>query len=75
MIVPWNQIDADTLENLIQEYVTRDGTDYGEREVSLEAKVDQVRERLKKGEAVVWFDEVTETVNILPREEIPSENP
>lgn len=75
MIVPWNQIDTETLDNLIQEYVTRDGTDYGEREVSLETKVDQVRHGLKKGEAVVWFDEVTETVNILPRDEVPSESP
>ena len=71
MIVPWQQIDADSLDNLLQEYVTRDGTDYGEREVSLDTKVMQVRERLKKGDAVVWFDEATETVNILPREEIP----
>lgn len=74
MIVPWQQIDSDALDNLVQEYVTRDGTDYGEREVSLERKVDQVREQLKKGLAVVWFDEYTETVNILPRDEIPSEN-
>jgi uncharacterized protein YheU (UPF0270 family) len=70
MIVPWQDIDKATLENLIQEYVTRDGTDYGEQEVSLETKVAQVHERLKTGAAVVWFDEGTETVNILPREDI-----
>ncbi len=69
MIVPWREIPADALENLIQEFVTRDGTDYGEREVPLSTRVEQVRRRLESGEAVVFFDEATETINILSREE------
>lgn len=75
MIVPWREISADALEELLREYVTRDGTDYGEQEVALETKVEQVREQLNRGLAVVWFDEATESVNILPRDEVPSENP
>ncbi len=30
MIVPWQELEPDTLDNLIQEFVSRDGTDYGE---------------------------------------------
>ncbi|ARC91153.1 hypothetical protein B6A42_01995 [Vibrio coralliilyticus] len=64
MIVPWQQIDPDTLDNLIREFVLREGTDYGELEVSLQDKVDQIRNQLESGEAVVVFSELHETVDI-----------
>lgn len=70
MIVPWQDIPPDTLDNLIQEFVTRDGTDYGEQEMPLETRVNQVKGQLEQGEAVVWFDETTESINILPRDEL-----
>lgn len=38
MIIPWQEISADALSNLIREFVLREGTDYGESEVSLEQK-------------------------------------
>ncbi len=44
-----------------EEFVTRDGTDYGEVEVSLDAKVAQVHSQLKSDEAVIVFDQKTET--------------
>ncbi|MGB1221757.1 MAG: YheU family protein [Alcanivoracaceae bacterium] len=68
MIVPADAIPADTLENLIEEFVTRDGTDYGEQEVPLQTRVEQVRRQLVSGDAVVWFDATTETVSIFSRE-------
>ncbi|AIW20210.1 YheU family protein [Vibrio coralliilyticus] len=64
MIVPWQQIDPDTLDNLIREFVLREGTDYGELEISLQDKVDQIRNQIESGEAVVVFSELHETVNI-----------
>lgn len=70
MIVPWQEIPADTLTNLIEEFVTRDGTDYGEREVPLSTRVEQVRRQLQKKEALVWFDELADSVTILSREEV-----
>lgn len=66
--VPWRDIAPATLDALIEEYVTRDGTDYGEAEVPLARKVDEVRALLQHGEALVVFDELTETVTILDRE-------
>lgn len=68
MIVPADAIAAETLENLIEEFVTRDGTDYGEQEVPVATRVQQVRRQLLSGEAVVWFDATTETVSIFSRE-------
>lgn len=67
--VPWQEIAPETLDALIGEFVTRDGTDYGEREVPLERKVSQVREKLRRGEALVVFFEESQAVDILAREE------
>ena len=60
MIVPWQEIPPETLDNLIEEFVTRDGTDYGEQEIGTGTKVAQVREQLRRGQASVVFDDVTE---------------
>ncbi|EGR2797911.1 hypothetical protein BOO29_05020 [Vibrio navarrensis] len=64
MIIPWQEISADALSNLIREFVLREGTDYGENEVSLEQKIEQVKTQLKQGEAVIVFSELHETVDI-----------
>ncbi|MDN3608863.1 YheU family protein [Vibrio ostreicida] len=64
MIVPWQDIESDTLENLIREFVLREGSDYGEIEVSLQDKIDQIQAQLQSGEAVVVFSELHETVDI-----------
>ena len=63
--IPYEQLNPDTLHGVIEEFVTRDGTDYGEVEVSLETKISQVLRQLKSGKAVIVFDQATETCNIL----------
>lgn len=73
MIVPWTELEETTLRNLIEDYVTRDGTEYGEQETPLETRVGQVRRHLELGEAVVWFDEYSESVNILRRQDLPTD--
>ena len=55
MIIPWQDLDPETLDNLIESFVLREGTDYGEHERSLADKVADVKQQLKRGEAVlVW---------------------
>lgn len=66
MVIPYQQLSPDTLQNLIEEFVTRDGTDYGDTEVSLQARVDQVLSRLRAGEAVILFSQSTGLCNIVP---------
>ena len=67
MIIPWQEIDAQTLDNLIESFVLREGTDYGEHERSLEQKVADVKRQLQRGEAVLLWSELHETLNIMPR--------
>lgn len=67
MIVPHHQISPDALQGLIEEFITRDGTDYGAQEFSLADKVQQVRQQLDRGDVVVVFDAATESVSLLNR--------
>ncbi|MSE19599.1 YheU family protein, partial [Pantoea agglomerans] len=53
MIIPWQQVSPETLENLIETFVLREGTDYGEQERSLIDKVADVRRQLETGEVVL----------------------
>ncbi|MEZ9366514.1 YheU family protein [Vibrio sp. 10N.286.49.E11] len=64
MIIPWQDIAPETLENLIKEFVLREGTDYGDVEVSLQNKIDQVKHQLASGEVNIVFSELHETVDI-----------
>ena len=67
MIIPWQDLAPETLNNLIESFVLREGTDYGEQELSLEQKVADVRRQLQSGEVLVVWSELHETVNIMPR--------
>ncbi|MBN1005305.1 YheU family protein [Amphritea pacifica] len=67
MIIPWEQLQPDTLTSLIKEFVTRDGTDYGFKETTTETRIEQVRAKLKQGEAVVLFSQSTGQCNIVAR--------
>jgi uncharacterized protein len=65
VVVPYTELAAELLHAVIESYVLREGTNYGEREFSLEDKVAHVIKRLKRGEAQIVFDPETETVGIV----------
>ena len=67
MIIPYEQLSSDALQGLIEEFITREGTDYGEEEISLSVKVEQIKQLLKRREIVVVFDTTSESVSILSR--------
>lgn len=70
MIVPIDALESDTLYSLAESFVLREGTDYGEEEVSLDVKVQQVLDRLKSGEAVLVYSELHESVDIKRKDDI-----
>ena len=65
--VPAERLSADILRAVIEEFILREGTDYGSYEVSLENKIDQVRGQLTRGEVLITFDPATENCNLLTR--------
>lgn len=68
MEIPWQQLDPDTLTNVLESFVLREGTDYGEAEKSLAEKVADVRAQLARNEVVLVYSELHETVTIIPRQ-------
>jgi uncharacterized protein YheU (UPF0270 family) len=65
MIIPWQDISPETLNNIIESFVLRDGTDYGEHERTLEEKVNDVLQQIKNGDATLVWSELHQTVNIV----------
>jgi uncharacterized protein YheU (UPF0270 family) len=63
--LPVESLSPEALRNLIEEFVTRDGTDYGVVERSVEEKVAEVMAQFRSGEAQLVFDPETETANIV----------
>lgn len=68
MIIPHKQLSSDTLNALIEDFVTRDGTDYGLAEISLAQKSLQIVKQLDQGKIVIVFDAATESYNIIRKE-------
>jgi uncharacterized protein len=64
MDIPYQELEKDTLTAIIEEYISREGTDYGVQEYSLEQKVQQVMNQLTKGEVVVTFDPESESCDL-----------
>lgn len=64
--VPADLLAKDVLRALIESFVLREGTDYGERERTLDEKVADVRAQLARGEARIVFDPASHSVTILP---------
>jgi hypothetical protein len=64
--IPFDALSAELLRAVIESFVGREGTDYGERERTLEEKVADVRRQLERGEARVVFDPESESVDIVP---------
>ncbi len=67
MIIPYEQLSADAVQGLIEEFITREGTDYGDVEFSLSEKVEHVRAQLINKEIVIVFDAVMDSVSLQPR--------
>jgi len=67
--IPINRLQAQVLQSLLEEFATRDGTDYGEQEVSLEEKVRDLHKQLEQGSIALLFDTETEAWDLRDMQE------
>jgi len=67
MEIPYQELSAESLSAIIEEYITREGTDYGDQEYSLAQKVEQVKNQLKRGDVYLSFDPESETCHLAAR--------
>jgi uncharacterized protein len=63
--IPYHELSADALLGVVKSFVLREGTDYGMTEFTLEQKIVHVMKRIERGEAKIFFDPSTQTVDIV----------
>ena len=69
-VVPFENLSTDALYGVIEDVIQREGTDYGLHEVEHNTKIEQILNQLRAGQAVIAFDNNTETVTILHKEQL-----
>ncbi|MEM7363959.1 MAG: YheU family protein [Pseudomonadota bacterium] len=70
-IIPWRELSSEALNGLVEEFVSREGTEYGEEEVSLADKVREVMTQLEAGTVVVVFDVEGGSASVVPAHDLP----
>ena len=65
MEIPYNQLSEQTLLAVIEEFISREGTDYGHGEYTLDEKVEKVKSQLLKGQIKLLFDSETSSCNLV----------
>ena len=63
--IPWRQLSPEALRGVVEEFITREGTDYGSREMTLDEKVAKLMEQLVRGDAVIFFDQESDSCQMV----------
>ncbi|MEP5765632.1 MAG: YheU family protein [Halieaceae bacterium] len=69
--VPTARLDTDVLLAMLEDFASRDGTDYGIRELSLEEKVSNLRLQLSSGDLVIVYDLDSEQWDLCTKQRLP----
>lgn len=69
LIIPKEKLSSDALIGLIDEFILREGTDYGDHEYTLEQKREKITKQLNSGKIVILFDPEEESTNLVKKEE------
>ncbi|SEI55170.1 hypothetical protein SAMN04244572_02108 [Azotobacter beijerinckii] len=72
MLIPYHLLEADTLTRLIEDFVTREGTDNGD-ETPLATRVQRVRQALESGEALIVFEPDSQQCQLMAKRDVPKE--
>jgi uncharacterized protein YheU (UPF0270 family) len=67
--VPISHLSAEAQIGVIDDFILREGTDYGSVEMTHETKVSQIRKQIEHGDVKIVFDEETETVTLMTANE------
>ncbi|WP_053979786.1 YheU family protein [Marinagarivorans algicola] len=67
MIIPPEKIQADTLNNILEEFINREGTDYGEIEYNLAAKVEKLKPQVLNGDILIVFDDQLQSITLMTK--------
>ena len=70
VVVPHEGLLPETLHQLIEAFVLRNGTDYGEREATLDLRVSQIKQQLDRGDVKIVFDLSSDSCSIVPARDV-----
>lgn len=70
MLIPHHMLDPATLQTMLEDFVTRDGTDNG-YDATLEQRVNQLRKQLERGEVLIVFHPDTGDTSLAHRRDVP----
>lgn len=69
MVIPPQSLSPEALHAVLEEFISREGTDYGDREWTLAEKVRQLKPQVLRGQVLIVFDPVSEQVNLMSKDE------
>ena len=73
MIIPFESLEQKTLVALVESFILREGTDYGDDEVSLPEKTKQIIDQIHQGKILIVFSELHETCDLVPASKLLNE--
>jgi len=68
--IPPNKLADEILVSIIEEFINREGTDYGKQEVKLDVQIKRARSKIMRGDVLIMFDPKTESCNLITKEEL-----
>ncbi|MFT6913954.1 MAG: hypothetical protein ACJAWL_000240 [Motiliproteus sp.] len=72
MKIPHEQLSTEALQGLLEEFVCREGTDYGDQDYTLQDKIEQVQQQLQRGQVVICFDAYLQSFSIVTEQDYRS---
>lgn len=70
MIIPYNELSDEALQALAEDFVTRDGTDYGQEEMTMQEKTDHLMGLLKAGKLLITYNDMTKSCGLITKDEV-----
>lgn len=66
MIISFTDLKMETLVALVESFILREGTDYGNDEVSLDHKTQQIIEQIQEEKILIVYSELHESCDLVP---------
>jgi uncharacterized protein len=66
--IPFNALSTDTLSAVVDEFILRNGTDYGAEEIEHSVKRTQLLQQIQSGKVRIVFDATTESLTLTVKE-------
>ena len=70
MLIPYQALEPDTLNNLIESFILREGTDYGKEEIPLSQKTANILQQLKEGTIVILYSQLSQSVTLIHKNQL-----